>query len=71
MRRGLIHVRGLRVHLKGISVSTRALMEPQWDYISQHHLSFVTAAAITASLQIYNCLIPISSGRLQMWMGRN
>lgn len=69
-KKALIHALGLCVHLKGISVSTSALMEPQWDYISQHHLSFVTAMAITASLQIYNGLTLISSSRVQMWMAR-
>lgn len=66
----LTHVLGLCVHLKGISASTSALMGPQWDYISQHHLSFVTAMAITASLQIHNRPILISSSRVQMWMAR-
>lgn len=46
------------VHLKGVGVSTPALAAPHWDYISRHHLGFVTAAA---SLQIYNCLVLISS----------
>lgn len=64
----LTHVLGLCVHLKGISLSTPALTGPQWDYISQHHLSFVTATAIIASLQIHNCPILISSSRVQMWM---
>lgn len=61
---------GLCVHFKGIHVSTSALMGPQWDYISQHHLSFVTASAIMASLQIHNCPILINSRRVQMWMDR-
>lgn len=65
-----IHIVGLCVHLKGISVSNSALMEPQWDYISQIHRSFVTAMAIMASLQIHNCSILISSSRVQMWMDR-
>ena len=58
----------LRVHPKGIGISTPALTEPQWDYISQHRLGFVTAAAIIASLQIHNCPILISSSWVQMWM---
>lgn len=66
----LIHVLGLCVHLKDISVSTSALTAPQWDYISQHNLSFVTATAIMASLQIHNWPILISSSRVQMWMAR-
>ena len=58
------------VRLKGVGVSTGALTAPRWDYISRRHLSFVTAAAITASLQIYNCLALISGTRVQMWMAR-
>ncbi len=60
----LIQVLGPCVHFKDIGVSTPALMWPQWDYISQHHLSFVTAMAIIASLQIHNCpaLIMLSPG---------
>lgn len=64
----LAHVLGLCVHHKGINVSTLALTGPQWDYISQYHLSFVTAMAIIASLQIHNCPILIRSSRVQMWM---
>lgn len=70
MEMGLIHIRGLCVHVKGIRVSTHALMGPQWDYISENHLSFVTAMAIMASLQIYNCPILISGSWVQMWMAR-
>lgn len=58
------------VHLKGISVSASALTEPRWDHISRHPLVFVTAAAIVASLKIYNCLVLISHSPLQMWMDR-
>lgn len=68
MKIELIRALSLCVCLKGIGVCTSALMEPQWDYISQHHLSFVTAKAIMASLQIHNCPILISSS--QMWMAR-
>lgn len=68
MKIELIRALSLCVRLKGIGVCTSALMEPQWDYISQHHLSFVTAEAIMASLQIHNCPILISSS--QMWMAR-
>lgn len=71
MEKELLHVLGVCVHLKGISVSTSALTGPQWDYISPHHLGFVTATAITASLQIHNCLILISRSRVQMWDGQN
>lgn len=70
MKTEQIHVLGLCVHLKGISVSIPALMEPQWDYISLHHLSFVTPEAIMASLQIHNCPILISSSWVQMWTAR-
>lgn len=64
----LIQTLDLCIHLKGISVSTSALMEAQWDNISWHHLSFVTAEAIMASPQIHNC--PILINRSQMLMAR-
>lgn len=63
-----LNVLGACVHLKGIGVSSSALSGPQRDYISQYYLSFATATAITASLQIHNRPVLISSRRLQMWM---
>lgn len=52
-------------HQKGVSVSPPALTEPRRDYISSHHLSFVTVKAIIASLQNHNWLVLISWS--QMW----
>lgn len=63
-------LQSLCVHFKDISLSTSALREPQWAYISQQPLSFVIATAITASLQIHNRPILISGSPVQMRMAK-